>query len=1714
VGYLRRAVELKSDVAEFHLGLGAALVKLGELKEGEGCLRQVLQFPTSSIPTASLSEAYYFLGVIKSEQQQGAEAVDWYRRGWEIHPGSVDCGLALAKALGQLGRWDEAVDWYRQVVALSESGEVVFRLGQALAELGRWEEAIAEYQGAIALGFAGAEVRHHLGYAFSQLGRYEEAVVEFRQVLEVNPKSAQVRHQLGYGLMRLQRWREAALELRKAVELYPRSAVVWQQLGDVLRELGENEEAEEAYQQGVKVQGDRYVNSMVPPELPLESSTLFQQAQLATQKNEWSEAARCWCKLWKTDGDSLPPQTMVFISNELFKLDAFSEAASCLERLLAIHPDYPGALREQKNQYCYHAYSSWLMETVEGISDWYKADGLLTRPDWNTAVKLCKRFIKTDDNKNSPAAIRQYVRTLLLLAEEYWELQDSNNARIVLQDAIDSFGKSLPLSLINSTITSIETIRVNQANSREELTQNIKSQILTIDADVLSVNNWLSLYDVLNWNGLFEGGFVARQKAVEKAYHWGDAQPNNITALMVAVRAAIDQGDFTGANRFINRLAKTNCNSQQLSELRAYKYLQEGDIEGFRNYWPYPARLADLHFQEYIRGKSVAIVSPAPTGMLDGEEIDSFDVVIRFNYRGEGSIGDAREYGSKTNISLYNAHTIRYFVAHNQLDILSNLDFSLIRRPRHDVDALGWDKKRIRLIYETDNIFYKSLNGAPAVLFDVLLQGADKVKLFKTNFYLTSQHHSEKYRGRDESSFAEFPLRKIQPVVANHDLVSQVGFTRSLWKAGLIDVDDQCGELLDYSNESYLGKLNRLIYNYNVSVNERNLVDTLSYYKNLLDGRLDLQEAEIDNHIFSYNRQIATSKNSIDNNHHTHSTKVRYKRLIFVIMSVPHKILTLLSLLRFQQQQKEYEHCEDYLLLAGGNPQGVKILLDIAKIWKFKQVINIGNLYKFLRSNASYESLNVQVAQELIKNQIGLDSVDVVYHWSPTDDLIWSLYPQARKICFGDALGILKKHSITRRFNPSDSLVVDEAYLLAPYEETEGMFNKCPISIIDPQCYQLVVKDSAKIVKGLVEYCSNIKQKANSSIVLIPTSYFAQSPEVKDFNKEIDIYLSYALEYTSKEDTIVIKAHPTLKAQKQSRVLVEKLEKNERKCIEISDNFDDVPLEFFAVLLNPKRVLSVLSTCAISIAYLCKCEIVLGLDESIIAGFKNNTVNNADWNLKQKVIYLQTKQAYQNIFSPITHVDVAGNQKFPTFPVLMKLENTKVKEINHVKFPVEANFIINRNLRHSAWLSCKLGEHYISLGNYNDGALELQKATNLDPSSSWFYYNLGKALASSGKTSDARKAYLRATELSFDSHLRQSLLHRQQNEESNLRGLVAINSMGHPPLGMNKSIQIVAPYLVRDHGIHLEYALSNLDDLLATIANKLHWYDFIIFNSLASISSWNYPDVARLITKLNIPVFVYWHETDWTLRQWKESCPVAVRSIMDISSHRNFTHLTVSEVGSEAIRKYFPNSKNIHKIYECTDIPQIFQDATKSIHKADPFVLNIASIQERKGTDLFIDTAIKVCDRHSTVKFIWLGKVVSGGEELYQKCQSKIKSRGLENRILFPGYVESPWEFYLRNASVFFLSSRDDPFPLSMLEAMCTGRNIVAFNTGGTPEAVGKYGIIVDSFDIDGAAQAIIDLLTKSSDDWVNKYLIERYNSLYTPKMLALRIAKIVKSCF
>jgi glycosyltransferase involved in cell wall biosynthesis len=168
-------------------------------------------------------------------------------------------------------------------------------------------------------------------------------------------------------------------------------------------------------------------------------------------------------------------------------------------------------------------------------------------------------------------------------------------------------------------------------------------------------------------------------------------------------------------------------------------------------------------------------------------------------------------------------------------------------------------------------------------------------------------------------------------------------------------------------------------------------------------------------------------------------------------------------------------------------------------------------------------------------------------------------------------------------------------------------------------------------------------------------------------------------------------------------------------------------------------------------------------------------------------------------------------------------------------------------------------------------------------------------------------------------------------------------------------------------------------------------------------------------------------------------------------------------------------------------------------------VINLASIQERKGTDLFVETAIKVCQVHPSVEFVWLGD-----GQPFGTWKADIKQMGLEERILFPGYVEAAY-LMLRRASVFFLSSRDDPFPLSVLEAMCLGRSIVTFDVGGAPEALADHGIVIRPFDTAAAAEVILEILGRLPNDRLNLAVRNRYLQLYTPQKFAARLEECIR---
>lgn len=130
-----------------------------------------------------------------------------------------------------------------------------------------------------------------------------------------------------------------------------------------------------------------------------------------------------------------------------------------------------------------------------------------------------------------------------------------------------------------------------------------------------------------------------------------------------------------------------------------------------------------------------------------------------------------------------------------------------------------------------------------------------------------------------------------------------------------------------------------------------------------------------------------------------------------------------------------------------------------------------------------------------------------------------------------------------------------------------------------------------------------------------------------------------------------------------------------------------------------------------------------------------------------------------------------------------------------------------------------------------------------------------------------------------------------------------------------------------------------------------------------------------------------------------------------------------------------------------------------------------------KGIDLFVATAQRVRELNPEVKihFVWLGGKQQSDDSKW--VAQDIARAALCDRVTFLESRPDPVPFYAA-IDIFFLSSREDSFPLVCLEAAGFGVPTVAFrNAGGAAEFIREdAGLLVPYLDVAGAASAIVRL--------------------------------------
>jgi glycosyltransferase involved in cell wall biosynthesis len=129
-------------------------------------------------------------------------------------------------------------------------------------------------------------------------------------------------------------------------------------------------------------------------------------------------------------------------------------------------------------------------------------------------------------------------------------------------------------------------------------------------------------------------------------------------------------------------------------------------------------------------------------------------------------------------------------------------------------------------------------------------------------------------------------------------------------------------------------------------------------------------------------------------------------------------------------------------------------------------------------------------------------------------------------------------------------------------------------------------------------------------------------------------------------------------------------------------------------------------------------------------------------------------------------------------------------------------------------------------------------------------------------------------------------------------------------------------------------------------------------------------------------------------------------------------------------------------------------------------------VNERKGADLWVRVVKVVREKRPDlgVRFQWVGRQPD------EWPGELVRELGVADAIDWVGEVAEPHPL-IAAADVFTLPSREDPFPLVVLEAMALARPVVAFDVGGVGEQLDDTGLVVAAEDVDAMAEAVVALL-------------------------------------
>jgi tetratricopeptide (TPR) repeat protein len=134
----------------------------------------------------------------------------------------TDSQLSLADSLQKQGKFDEAIEAYRKVLANDPNNSNAHNnLGSLLVRKGLMQDALKEFRLSLAIKPDQATVHTNIGYILGETHHLPEAVEEYNKALQLNPADAHAHNDLGVALLQIGEYEKAAEQFNDSIRINP-----------------------------------------------------------------------------------------------------------------------------------------------------------------------------------------------------------------------------------------------------------------------------------------------------------------------------------------------------------------------------------------------------------------------------------------------------------------------------------------------------------------------------------------------------------------------------------------------------------------------------------------------------------------------------------------------------------------------------------------------------------------------------------------------------------------------------------------------------------------------------------------------------------------------------------------------------------------------------------------------------------------------------------------------------------------------------------------------------------------------------------------------------------------------------------------------------------------------------------------------------------------------------------------------------------------------------------------------------------------------------------------------------------------------------------------------------------------------------------------------------------------------------------------------------